>query len=238
MNRKIRVSAEMPFMKAMCAHGQGAIESSLLHSSTAGTLVGQGATEYLVLLAVVLIVALVSVALLGFFPGMASDAQITQSKAYWQSAQPIAIIEMAASVYSVPAYPQFSIPYFRVRNTGAYPVRITKLIGTGDEVIIVSAPSGLANISDIYYLAPGEEKYFGDATGVPVSYTVRFCKSGTGHGNPYELDSATMVCNQLADANKGTVAVGGFGFEYIEYIEGQQITKREIGSKPLVIKCS
>jgi len=31
--------------------------------------IGQGATEYLVLLAVVLIVALVSVALLGFFPG-------------------------------------------------------------------------------------------------------------------------------------------------------------------------
>jgi hypothetical protein len=31
-----------------------------------------------VLLAVVLIVALVSVALLGFFPGMASDAQITK----------------------------------------------------------------------------------------------------------------------------------------------------------------
>ena len=37
----------------------------------------QGATEYLVLLAVVLIVALVSVALLGFFPGMAGDIQTT-----------------------------------------------------------------------------------------------------------------------------------------------------------------
>ena len=42
----------------------------------------QGATEYLVLLAVVLIVALVSVALLGFFPGMASDAKLTQSETY------------------------------------------------------------------------------------------------------------------------------------------------------------
>jgi len=60
--------------------GQGAIE--LASAPTAGTLVGQGATEYLVLLAVVLIVALVSVALLGFFPGMASDAQITQSQIY------------------------------------------------------------------------------------------------------------------------------------------------------------
>ena len=55
---------------------------------------GQGATEYLVLLAVVLIVALVSVALLGFFPGMASDARITQSQAYWRGqAKPFAILD-------------------------------------------------------------------------------------------------------------------------------------------------
>ena len=55
---------------------------------------GQGATEYLVLLAVVLIVALVSVALLGFFPGMASDARISQSQSYWRGqARPFAILE-------------------------------------------------------------------------------------------------------------------------------------------------
>jgi len=55
---------------------------------------GQGATEYLVLLAVVLIVALVSVALLGFFPGMASDARITQSQSYWRGqAKPFAILD-------------------------------------------------------------------------------------------------------------------------------------------------
>ena len=60
---------------------------------------GQGATEYLVLLAVVLIVALVSVALLGFFPGMASDARITQSQAYWRGqAKPFAILD--ASIQS------------------------------------------------------------------------------------------------------------------------------------------
>ena len=59
---------------------------------------GQGATEYLVLLAAVLIVALVSVALLGFFPGMASDARITQSQAYWRGqAKPFAILEASLS---------------------------------------------------------------------------------------------------------------------------------------------
>ena len=55
---------------------------------------GQGATEYLVLLAVVLIIALVSIMLLGYFPGMATDAKITQSNAYWRGeARPFAITE-------------------------------------------------------------------------------------------------------------------------------------------------
>ncbi len=57
---------------------------------------GQGATEYLVLLAVVLIVAMVAIALLGFFPGLAGDAKKAQSDAYWRGeARPFAIIEHA-----------------------------------------------------------------------------------------------------------------------------------------------
>jgi hypothetical protein len=57
---------------------------------------GQGATEYLVLLAVVLIIALVAIMLLGYFPGMATDAKITQSHSYWRGdARPFAITEHA-----------------------------------------------------------------------------------------------------------------------------------------------
>ncbi|MFA6214247.1 MAG: hypothetical protein WC717_03140 [Candidatus Micrarchaeia archaeon] len=67
-----------------------------------GFLKGQGATEYLVLLAVVLIVALVSVALLGFFPGMASDARITQSQSYWRGqARPFAILDSSITAAGV-----------------------------------------------------------------------------------------------------------------------------------------
>ena len=59
---------------------------------------GQGATEYLVLLAVVLIIALVSISLLGFFPGLASDAKITQSNTYWRGqARPLGIPEQSFS---------------------------------------------------------------------------------------------------------------------------------------------
>lgn len=48
----------------------------------------------MVLLAAVLIIALVSLALLGFFPGMAGDAKISQSAAYWRSeAKPFSILE-------------------------------------------------------------------------------------------------------------------------------------------------
>lgn len=61
-----------------------------------GRMKGQGATEYLVLLAVVLIVAMVAIALLGFFPGLAGDAKKAQSDAYWRGeARPFAIIEHA-----------------------------------------------------------------------------------------------------------------------------------------------
>lgn len=55
---------------------------------------GQGATEYLIMLAAILIIALVALALLGFFPGVSSDAKVSQSASYWRSeAKPIAILE-------------------------------------------------------------------------------------------------------------------------------------------------
>lgn len=57
---------------------------------------GQGATEYLVLLAVVLIVAMVAIVLLGFFPGLAVDAKISQSDSYWRgSIRPFAVLQHA-----------------------------------------------------------------------------------------------------------------------------------------------
>jgi len=232
----------------MKARAQGAIESSDI-SLDCRHLAGQGATEYLVLLAVVLIVALVSVALLGFFPGMASDAQETQSKAYWASAQPIAITEWAAKVYST-ANSAYSLPYLRLRNNGAYPIRITKILGTGGKNISIfycgSCTGTNLNISDYYYMAPGEEKYIAskqldDAAqqhyNVPTERYIALTLSNSGIKNSYVMDAAASICSPPSSAAKGTLVANDFGFEYIEYIEGQQITKRQIG-KPLIIKCS
>jgi len=127
---------------------------------------GQGATEYLVLLAVVLIVALVSVALLGFFPGMASDAQVTQSQAYWSSASPIAVGEFAAK-YST----NWGLTFvsMKIKNQGAYPIRITKMLG-GSGCLVTTMfcdaskcgnGTTYPNISDYYYLGAGEEVVVG-----------------------------------------------------------------------------
>jgi uncharacterized protein (UPF0333 family) len=62
------------------------------------TIKGQGSTEYLVLLAMVLVVAMVAIALLGFFPGLSGDTKKAQSDTYWRgNARPIAIIDSSAT---------------------------------------------------------------------------------------------------------------------------------------------
>jgi hypothetical protein len=52
---------------------------------------GQVSTEYLVILAVVLVVALVVVYLVGGFSGLGAGSLETQSKAYWGSTAPFAV---------------------------------------------------------------------------------------------------------------------------------------------------
>ena len=192
-------------------------------------MLAQGATEYLVLLAIVLIVALVSVALLGFFPGMASDAQETQSKMYWSSASPIAITEWDVKYWTA----SLSTPYLRVRNTGAYPIRLTKLLGAGGQSISQLWIPALANISDYYYMSPGEEKYFAFNYPTLLFRNVDFYLAGSSTGGA--LKASSSICTA---AGAGTLIVNDFGFEYIQYVENQPITKRQVGAKPLMIKCT
>jgi hypothetical protein len=52
---------------------------------------GQGATEYLVILGAVLLVAMVIIALLGWFPQVGGPAREKESDAYWKSATPFSI---------------------------------------------------------------------------------------------------------------------------------------------------
>ncbi|MFH0970149.1 MAG: hypothetical protein V1776_01680 [Candidatus Diapherotrites archaeon] len=54
---------------------------------------GQGTTEYLIILAIVIVIALVVVGVLGGFPGIGQNINEGQSKAYWGAAQPLALID-------------------------------------------------------------------------------------------------------------------------------------------------
>lgn len=55
---------------------------------------GQGSSEYLIVLAVVLVVSLVTIVLVGGFPAMGGDARKAESSQYWiGSAKPFSITE-------------------------------------------------------------------------------------------------------------------------------------------------
>jgi len=193
----------------------------------------QGATEYLVLLAIVLIVALVSVALLGFFPGMANDSQYAQSQAYWQSVQPISISEFG------PAYAYATLPtgvptntYFRIRNNGQYRIRLEKMLGGGNaQNTYYNYPAGRSDGWGNITLAPGEEICIGSGY-LPNDPCYEH------HLEFYQVNGSNYLAAQLCNADgTGMLKVNGFGFEYTMFVEGQQVLKREIGTAPFMLRC-
>jgi hypothetical protein len=176
---------------------------------------------------------------------MASDSQITQSQMYWKSTSPIAVTESAAR-YSE-AWSQVSLAYLMLRNNGAYPIRITKILGGSnatsysfycfDIPFCGSGAGAIRNFSDYYYISPGEERYVG---GYALGLNTRMWGLGANSQNTADyartLFGAASMCKN-SSTETGTLIVNNFGFEYIQYVENQPITKRFIGSKPLIIKC-
>jgi hypothetical protein len=168
---------------------------------------------------------------------MAADSQIAQSKMYWQSATPISIIEWTAKTNT--GGDSNTYPYLRLRNSGVYPIRITGIVGAdgGKATLFYGGGcnlSGWINISDQFYLGPGEEKYIGwsGTTGLACDRQIIF---RTGVTTGYLIGGASSVC-QNSTTSPSVIDYKTFGFEDIVYIDGQQITKRQIG-KDLIIKC-
>ena len=193
----------------------------------------QGATEYLVLLAVVLIIALVAIALLGFFPGTASDAQLRESELYYESASPVSIIDLPGAYYSnLWGLNTTNLMIIRIRNSGTYPVRITRIIGGGAEVL--QYYSGTYNNLSIY-LAPGEETCIGNHN-MPQcnSWSLQYepATIAAPYGNV--LNGTSTRCDTQG---RGVLTIKNFGFAYTQYVEGQQITKKQAGTKDLLVKC-
>ena len=179
-----------------------------------------------------MIIALVSLALLGFFPGMASDAQKAQSKAYWASASPIAIVEMGPANYVLTGHGNASVFYIRLRNTGSSKITINKILGgDGYAGVIGTKPT----------MAPGEENCIGSHPIVPGLV----CQSSPSTyiwiqtpSTPTDASSDVMRgADTMCDTNnRGRLLIRNFGFEYTSTIEGQALTKRQIG-KSLYADC-
>jgi hypothetical protein len=92
-------------------------------------------------------------------------------------------------------------------------------------------------------LAPGEEFVLGFSTyfsGVPdlgsgnrTYFT--FSGSDAGDYNANLKNAASSLCSRTAPY--GYLTVSNFGFEYTQTIEGQTITKRQVGTAPLIVQC-
>lgn len=134
---------------------------------------GQGATEYLVLLAVVLIVAMVAIALLGFFPGLSYDAKKSESDSYWRGAsRPFQIKE-----HSQPANGNLTMV---LGNVDPAQLKLTD--------ISVAGGGFAGNYNTTTYISGGEQRTIPIAwtttgtcaSGSVYEYQVNFTYDGTG----------------------------------------------------------
>jgi uncharacterized protein (UPF0333 family) len=111
---------------------------------------GQATIEYLVLVAVAIIIALVIFGFLGWIPGMAGTLRERQAKMFWASAFPVAIKD-----YKVNS----SNATFLMENIGDDPVKLINMtteLTNGTTVNGAFVPSG-------YKLIQGEAKSYGIA---------------------------------------------------------------------------
>jgi len=225
---------------------------------------GQGATEYLVLLAVVLIIALVAIALLGFFPGMASDAKATQSKAYWQSASPIGVVEGIGYTYNDHWADYGNAIIITLQNNGGETI---ELLGIGYPNTDQTMEE--CNIENPIW--PCKIQFFSVSYGYIVEYGDNFggyVASPHGYGwgggatDPYTSrtfiapgEKITVGISALAYGSDGyrsksvchdfdtgqeskSMEIDNLAFYYAMNIDGIRLIKRQVGSKPLVIPCS
>jgi uncharacterized protein (UPF0333 family) len=208
---------------------------------------GQGATEYLVLLAVVLVIALIVMSLI--FNNENDEALITQSDIYWRSASPIAIEEIYAGTDTDSLGNGTSTGdtkvYLKLRNNGVNAIRLVRMIGIDGNSISQynnwdtnpNPPPHFfpENMTNIYIPGGGTDCFGAHDSAQYFSQCKRhhiiFAASGTT-GNWWM--PATRLCNV---PRGGRFEMKTFGFEYVEYVENIPITKLQIGSVPLRAKC-
>jgi|GEM_PF-1418480 len=194
---------------------------------------GQGATEYLVLLAVVLIIALVAVALLAFLPGTAADSRVAESQGYWKGASPLAI---TASSATRDPYSTVHYPFMKIQNTGTNPIRLRQIVaGTNTISTYTNTVTGqTGNLLTDITIAPGKSVCFGGFnSGCP--YLVRMTPLSSTYTGSDGLAALSTMCDSTTGAGVFTVDKLGFVFDQIS--GGNAVTMRMDGKASLIATC-
>lgn len=91
---------------------------------------GQGSTEYVVVLAVVLGIVMVTFSILGFFSGFSEDARADDSQTYWaNAASPFAIIDYKFQSSD-------SRLYMKIQNKAGVPLNLTSINFTSNDMAL------------------------------------------------------------------------------------------------------
>ncbi|MFA4983008.1 MAG: hypothetical protein WC588_02205 [Candidatus Micrarchaeia archaeon] len=142
---------------------------------------GQSATEAIMFLGVVLIIAITSVSLIGDGLGKSSGISESSSKILWSRQSPVSVTEWSVGDGKLG---------IAVENKGSYPVRVTSLLGGEESVPMDSA-----------WIQPGEK-----AVLPQVNYQSLNPSSGCGE---YGSAPGTLSINNFGFAYEQSVGTGG-----------------------------
>jgi hypothetical protein len=201
---------------------------------------GQGATEYLVLLAVVLVIALVAIALLMGNLGESMDKRVAESNIALMSGYPIAFVE-PPTARSTPWY--YTGVFFYMVNRGSHPITITKVLANGyyREYTYYLKEDTWRTLRELYHdISPGETFAIGikEVSGswlddLPAKGSIGFVIYGSGWEDVFPGNASEQNCLR----GDKYLVVKNFGFEYEENVNGNIITKQQIW-KELAVPCS
>ena len=133
---------------------------------------GQAATEYLIILAVVVIIALIVIGVLGGFPGMTRGISDRDSASYWSGA------DIGITRYNIPASGNSTVVF---RNNKNFQVQIVNMtmgstnFNLGNTTIAPGASVAFSNVSVTC----------GGATGTGFSQNVVITYKDPQYGNIY-----------------------------------------------------
>jgi hypothetical protein len=94
----------------------------------------QGATEYMIILAIVIVIALIVAAILGVLPGIGGETRSRSGTAYWDSA------EVGVVSYSIANDADADNAYVQLRNNLPESITITHLSFDGENISTDSTP--------------------------------------------------------------------------------------------------